>query len=310
MSDATSCGVISMAVVLGAASPAFLPHGYCFLWQPGLLGLNVVSDALIAVSYYSIPLSLVYLTRRRSEFKYNWLITLFGLFIVLCGTTHVLDVINVWRPLYWTAGYLKAATALVSIMTAVLLIPILPRLIRIPNPGIDALTQLPNRTMFVEQLNRRLAQGRRPTLKCAVLFIDLDGFKAVNDKHGHAVGDLLLVEIARRLDRAMRSTDTVARMSGDEFVVLLEHVDSASVAMLAAERAVRETERPFVLASGAGISISASVGVAIATADGASAEELIARADRAMYRAKGRRRGSYQLSDECGESSTSVAVAG
>ena len=285
----------------------FLPHGYCFLWQANLLWLNVASDAAIALAYYSIPLSIFQLVRRRAEFGYNWILALFGSFIVLCGTTHVLDIINVWVPMYWASAYVKAATAVVSVATAALLLPLLPRLVRIPNPNIDSLTQLPNRVLFVDRVVNALARGKRFGNACAVLFMDLDGFKGVNDTYGHAAGDELLVDVARRLGRTMRASDTVARMSGDEFVILLERVDSTMLAMAAAERAIAEMQRPFVLSSGTSLSISASVGVALGSGD-CEANELIARADRAMYRAKARRRGCYQLSDE--SASTKMAVAG
>jgi diguanylate cyclase (GGDEF)-like protein len=276
---------------VSASGAGFLPHGYCFLWQPGLLWLHVASDAIIAIAYFSIPATLVYLMRNRVATSYNWVLALFGAFIVLCGSTHVLDIVDVWTPAYWIAGYVKAATALVSIATVVMLVPVLPRLIRIPNPGTDALTQLPNRLTFVENLERALARANRAEETCAVLYIDLDNFKRVNDSFGHAAGDALLVAVAERLKHAVRLGDVVGRMSGDEFVVLLDPVGSPEFAQRTAERISAELGEPFPL-GGAMRSVGASVGVAFSAGPGASetADALIASADRAMYRVKAIRR--------------------
>ena len=115
-------------------STNFLPHGTCYLWNPKIVWLHVVSDALIALSYYCIPLILVYLVRRRRDLPFNWIFWMFGIFILACGTTHLMEIWTVWHPTYVLAGFIKAATALVSVATALVLIPIVPKVLAIVSP--------------------------------------------------------------------------------------------------------------------------------------------------------------------------------
>lgn len=112
-----------------------MPHGYCLSWGSTLLWLHVVSDALITLSYFSIPLMLVYFLRQRKDFPFPWLIALFASFIVACGTTHLLSAVTVWIPLYWLEGYLKALTALVSIATAIVLLKMIPQALKLTTPA-------------------------------------------------------------------------------------------------------------------------------------------------------------------------------
>jgi len=91
-------------------STAFMPHGNCYLWQPGLVGLHVVADSLIALAYYSIPLTLIYYVRKGRDVAYPAIILMFAAFIIACGSTHVMDVITIWKPAYWLSGAVKAAT--------------------------------------------------------------------------------------------------------------------------------------------------------------------------------------------------------
>jgi PAS domain S-box-containing protein len=112
---------------------AFTPHGYCLSWQPVLLWLHVVSDLLITLAYYSIPLTLVYFIRQRKDFPYPWLAVMFAAFIIACGTTHLLSAITIWTPLYWLDGLVKALTALASVTTAVLMLWVIPRALSLPS---------------------------------------------------------------------------------------------------------------------------------------------------------------------------------
>lgn len=114
-------------------SQNFLPHGHCYFWQPGLLFLHVVSDAVITLAYFSIPFALYSFVRRRSDFIYNHVLTCFGLFILLCGVTHAMSVLTVWHPYYWLDGMLKFATAVVSVITAFLVWPLIPKLLTLPS---------------------------------------------------------------------------------------------------------------------------------------------------------------------------------
>ncbi|MCQ8127730.1 bifunctional diguanylate cyclase/phosphodiesterase [Methylomonas rivi] len=112
-----------------------MPHGACYLWQPAVLWLHVVSDTLIVLAYYSIPFALMYFVYKRADLMYRWIFVLFGAFILLCGTTHLLSIWTIWHPDYWLEGLVKLATALVSIVTAGLIWPLIPRLLRLPSPA-------------------------------------------------------------------------------------------------------------------------------------------------------------------------------
>jgi two-component system cell cycle sensor histidine kinase/response regulator CckA len=114
-------------------STAFMPHGSCYLWQPGLVGLHVVADSLIALAYYSIPLTLIYYVRKGRDVAYPAMFLMFAAFIVACGTTHVMEVIAVWTPAYWISGGIKAATALISVVSAVALVRVIPHALELPS---------------------------------------------------------------------------------------------------------------------------------------------------------------------------------
>ncbi len=161
----------------------------------------------------------------------------------------------------------------------------------------DALTGLPNRTLLVERLERDLRRAkRRPAYQFALLFIDLDRFKEINDSHGHAAGDQLLIDTAMRLEGCLRPGDTTARLAGDEFTILLEDVQEVAIATRVADRILEELKRPFEIA-GQSIEISGSLGMVFGTAGYERAEELIRDADVAMYRAKSRGKACYEIFD-------------
>jgi diguanylate cyclase (GGDEF)-like protein/PAS domain S-box-containing protein len=150
----------------------------------------------------------------------------------------------------------------------------------------DALTGLPNRTLFVDRLEHALARARRrPDEIFAVLFLDLDRFKVVNDSLGHLLGDRLLVEFARRMERCVRPGDTVSRLGGDEFTILLEDLRDTDEVSQVAERIHAELAHPFNI-GGQDVYTSASIGIALGDADYVRAEQLLRDADTAMYRAK------------------------
>ena len=160
----------------------------------------------------------------------------------------------------------------------------------------DALTGLPNRALFFERLGRALARLRRDGSPCAVLFLDLDRFKDINDTVGHDAGDRLLVAVAARLGGGLRDGDTLARLGGDEFTVLLEHVAAAPEAVRATTRLLDALAAPFIL-DGQEYRFTASIGIALGRADHARPEDVLRDADIAMYRAKEGGRARYALFD-------------
>ena len=159
----------------------------------------------------------------------------------------------------------------------------------------DSLTGLPNRTLLFDRIEHAFARAERFGFGVAVLLLDVDGFKTVNDSLGHQAGDELLVEVGSRLTEVVRASDTVARLGGDEFVVLAE-VESDEEAFEIAERIASVWEQPFAVASGE-VYCSASVGIAVRRESQAPAK-MLREADAAMYRAKERGRGRSELFDE------------
>jgi diguanylate cyclase (GGDEF)-like protein len=148
----------------------------------------------------------------------------------------------------------------------------------------DSLTNLPNRDLFNEIAIQQLAACQRERIGLAVLYVDLDGFKSVNDRYGHSVGDDLLCAVASRLTNAIRGSDLVARLGGDEFVVLLIGVEPKD-AKAVAHNLIGLLSRPFAVGA-LTLQISASIGVAVYPSAGDSIPILLSRADAAMYKAK------------------------
>ena len=160
----------------------------------------------------------------------------------------------------------------------------------------DPLTGLANRVLFRDHLERALVRRPRSRTGVGLLFLDLDDFKLVNDSYGHAAGDRVLVEVARRLSESVRAEDVVARQSGDEFTVLLARVRGPEEAAASAERLIEALARPIDLGDEA-IGIGVSIGIAMAGGAGSVADDLLAHADAAMYAAKAGGKGRQALFD-------------
>lgn len=158
----------------------------------------------------------------------------------------------------------------------------------------DALTGLPNRTLLNDRLNEALKRMSRINKKVALLFLDMDNFKIINDGFGHAAGDNLLIELSHRLQQQLRISDTLARHGGDEFLILLGEIESVEDASMIAMRLLSSLQEPFTH-DGTEYFITASVGITIAPEDGSSPEILIKNADMALYRAKNLGRNNFQF---------------
>ncbi|WP_019644233.1 GGDEF domain-containing protein [Novispirillum itersonii] len=163
----------------------------------------------------------------------------------------------------------------------------------------DSLTGLPNRVLFHDRLGQAVRTMHRNGLPMALMFIDLDGFKAVNDTLGHDAGDLLLKEAARRLASCVRESDTVARLGGDEFTVIMAGIEETACVHDVASRILRSLSVPFELGTHEGRpqvgAVSASIGVALAPEHADDAETLLRLADSAMYRAKDQGKSRYVI---------------
>jgi diguanylate cyclase (GGDEF)-like protein/PAS domain S-box-containing protein len=412
-----------------------IPHGFCFRWLPGLLWLHVTADAAIVAAYYSIPFALLAFVRRRADLEYRWIYVLFGLFIFLCGTTHLFAIWTIWAPAYWLSGIVKAATAAVSLLTAVLLWPLLPKLIALPSPAqlleanrelaaalaqreqllrqlqklslaventrsmvfitdaagtieyvnpavsrvtgyeagellgrpmamlksgftreeeyrelwsqllqghawegefldrkkngdlywcmenitpvrdgtgnitnyvvvsqdisdlkdseetirrlafFDPLTHLPNRVWFRERFQQLLLDAKRHETMVALLCLDLDRFKNINDTLGHLLGDKLLIEVGACLRGHLPEEVTVARLGGDEFAILLPDLGKPEHAAEVAETIQRLMSRPFRIGDH-DLYVTPSIGISVYPTDHTEAESLIHMADHALHDAK------------------------
>lgn len=159
----------------------------------------------------------------------------------------------------------------------------------------DALTGIPNRVLLFDRMRQAISQTQRSGSMLAVCYLDLDGFKPVNDTHGHEAGDKLLVEISTRLLSCLRGGDTVARLGGDEFVLLLLGLEHVEECQLALRRILELVSQPMVIADAHAVSLSASIGVSLYPQDDTDADTLLGHADQAMYRAKQQGKNRYHM---------------
>ncbi|MDX1588564.1 MAG: ATP-binding protein [Oleiphilaceae bacterium] len=135
----------------------FMGHGHCYLWRPDLLWLHIGSDTLITLAYFSIPVALWVLMKKRRDLEYRWMFVLFALFIFACGTTHLMNIWNVWHGNYYLSGHIKLVTGLVSVLTAVLVWPLIPRVLALPSPSALAAA---NNSLRREVDRREASEGR------------------------------------------------------------------------------------------------------------------------------------------------------
>lgn len=175
----------------------FMPHGHCYFWNPAVLWLNVISDGLIALSYYAIPVVLLVFVRRRRDVRFQWIFLAFGAFILACGTTHAMAIWTVWTPTYRLDGVIKAITALASMLTALLLVPLTPKLIALPSPSqLEAINaglekEISERKIAEEEIRRLNAElERRVAERTTELRVANENLSSTNEE--------LRSEIARR----------------------------------------------------------------------------------------------------------------
>lgn len=192
---------------------AFIPHGHCYLWKPELVGLHIVSDSLIALAYYSIPLTLFYFVRQRQDLPFDWIFLLFGTFIVACGTTHLMEVWTLWHPTYWLSGAIKLVTAVVSVYTAVLLVPLVPQALALPSPA-----QLETAN---QELRNQIVERERAEEKIRTLNLELEQRvveRTAQLESANKLKDQLLVR-----EQEARASAEAANRAKDEFLSTLSH---------------------------------------------------------------------------------------
>ncbi|MGF1493413.1 MAG: putative bifunctional diguanylate cyclase/phosphodiesterase [Microcoleaceae cyanobacterium] len=430
----------------------YFPQSYCYSWQVSLMGLHIISDALIALAYFLILITQVYFAGQRQGFLFNLTLPLVGSLAAVGGAIHILAIWSLWHPIHWILGGVKAINAVIAIVSAIVLIRIFPRILSIftrtdqlrainhdlldeirerkrieralrksqeqfqllaenmtdlvclhspqgqflyvgpscysltgfqpeellyqdanrifqvrhrhapemeENQFIcpqqvktltcqmqkkseefvwlevilkpifsqdrqisylqstsrditekilireqlehdamhDDLTGLPNRNLLVQRLELAVGRMKRhPEFLFSVLFIDLDRFKAINDSLGHLVGDQLLQQVARELQQIIRTTDLVARMGGDEFVILLEELQDVHEVTSIAQRVLHTLESPFLI-QGHQVCISASIGIMLGAKSYSNSSEILRDADIALYRAKEAGKARYEIFD-------------
>jgi two-component system, NtrC family, sensor kinase len=137
------------------SSGSFIPHGHCYLWQTKLVWLHVASDSIIAIAYFSIPITLLYFISQREDLPFDWIFAMFGAFIVACGITHLFEIWTLWHPTYWLSGTMKAITAIISFATAILLVELIPQALALPSP---AQLEFANQLLEAEIVERQLAE--------------------------------------------------------------------------------------------------------------------------------------------------------
>jgi signal transduction histidine kinase len=174
------------------SSGGFMPHGFCYLWSPGLVWLHAGSDSLITLAYSSIPVTLVYFISKRRDLPFNWMFICFGIFIMACGATHAMEVWTLWNATYWLSGAVKLVTAIASVTTAILLVHSVPQALALPSPETLRL-EVAQRKLAEEALsraNRRLIEAHEEertriarelhddiNQRLAMLAMHLDGMK-------------------------------------------------------------------------------------------------------------------------------------
>ncbi|HEX4350814.1 MAG TPA: PAS domain S-box protein [Verrucomicrobiae bacterium] len=194
------------------SADGFMPHGHCYLWRPGVLWLHITSDALIALAYYSIPFTLLYFIRKRRDIPFNWMFLCFAVFIVACGTTHLMEILVIWHPVYWLSGSIKALTALVSVPTAILLMKLLPQALALPSPAVLRVTNA--------ELAGEIAERKRAEAAAQRLNNELEQRVAERTRQLEEANEILTREIFER-KRAEAGQERLAAIvnSSDDAII-------------------------------------------------------------------------------------------
>lgn len=251
---------------------SLMPHGHCILWREDLLLMTVVGNGLTVIAYGLIPISLIFLVKKREDLKFDSIFLLFAAFIAFCGITHAIHIVNIWHGYYFLQGLLELATGLISIMAAITLWRLMPSILAIPSRTIlseqneqlrlaqenleqanstleqkvkqrtalleklattDQLTQIKNRRTILEMLENEFQRTERYQRGLSLLMLDIDNFKAVNDTFGHLEGDNVLVKVADIISDTCRRTDAVGRYGGEEFLIVLPETTLEEAAEMA-----------------------------------------------------------------------------
>ena len=202
--------------ILGPEMP---PHGHCYLWNEQLVFLHVLSDTLITLSYFTIPLALIVLVKRRDDLKFNYMFLMFAVFIFACGTTHLVNILNVWYGAYWLSGTIKAITAIASVGTAILVWPLIPKALALPSNA--QLVELNN------QLQNEIAENRRKQEEVERLSADLQSLvtQRTEELAEARLNKTLLEKTNESLSNSNTALEEFSRASTEGFVEPLRVID-------------------------------------------------------------------------------------
>ncbi len=190
------------------------PHGFCLLWAPGLIAMHVISDAVIGLAYFSIPLALAALMARRKDLEYGWVIYLFVAFILACGMTHLMGILTLWVPAYGIEGIIKAITALLSIATAAVLWPLIPKLVALPSPAqLQQLNLKLAATIAEQEHTAKLLRESEAQVRSSNVELERRVAERTAElTEALAQRDLLLREVYHRVKNNLQVVDSIANL--------------------------------------------------------------------------------------------------
>lgn len=208
----------------------FIPHGHCYLWKPELVGLHVMSDSLITLAYFLIPIEIIYIIKKRKDIPFDWVFFLFASFIICCGLTHIIEVWTLWHPDYWFSGFMKAITAAISLCTAAVTIELIPKILAIPNPAqlAEAYSALQNEIVERKHAQEALHQ----------MTVELE--ERVRDRTlALEKANALLQQENRdrsQAEAALRQSEAKLRRQTQELEITLKELESAQIQLVQTEK--------------------------------------------------------------------------
>jgi len=232
------------------SNEGFMPHGHCYLWQPELLWMHVISDMAIFLSYSAIPIALAIFVKKRDDLPFSWIFTLFSVFIIACGFTHLIAVVTVWQPLYWLSGFSKLLTAVASVLTAIAIFPLLPKAIAIPSPSMlkaaneELSKQIAERLKVESQIKDKNADLERVNKALTTSLLNLKRTQEqliIREKMASLGG--LVAGVAHEINTPIGISVTAASHLSDETITFRDNFEKNNITRKYFERYLKEAEQ-------------------------------------------------------------------